>query len=124
MGSRPAISVAGVMVFCALGLRDCREGQRALGYMRRMLAGGARARNGAVDRFNRMDPYTVMYLAQALHQAGDPDWSRHYPGLRSAIVAAQEENGGWKGSRGAAYASACYVLALTVPCQYLPSFQR
>jgi hypothetical protein len=124
MGSRPAISVAGVMVFCALGLRECREGQRAIGYMRRMLAGGARARNGAVDRFNRLDPYTVMYLAQALHQAGEPDWSRHYPGLRSAIVAAQGDDGSWKASHGSDYATACYVLALTVPYQYLPSFQR
>jgi hypothetical protein len=124
LGSRPAISVAGVMVFCALGLRECREGQRAIGYMRGMLAGRARARNGPVDRYNRLDPYTVMYLAQALHQAGDPDWSRDYPGLRSAIISAQAADGGWSASHGRTYAAACNLLALTVPYQYLPSFQR
>ncbi len=124
LGSRPAISVAGVMVFCGLGKRESREARRAVGYMRRMLAGRARARNGKVHPYNRLDPYTTMYMAQALYQAGEPEWSAHYPGLRDTIIKAQKEDGSWTSGRGQVYGTACQVLALAVPYQYLPSFQR
>ncbi len=123
-GSRPAISVAGVMVFCGLGQRQSRAARRSVGYLRRMLAGRARASNGQVHPYNRLDPYTTMYMAQALYQAGDPDWSTHYPGLRNTIIKAQQKDGSWASGRGNVYGTACQVLALAVPYQYLPSFQR
>jgi hypothetical protein len=120
--SRPALSVAGVMVFCGLGRRESREATRAIGYMRRMMKGGYKKRN-------YFPHYTDLYLAQGLYQAGDPDWSKYYPKLREDILKCQSSDGSiQRKSRrtqyGPVYSTACEVLALAVPYQYLPTFQR
>jgi hypothetical protein len=123
-GSQPALSVAGVTVFSCLGLRETREGQRAIGYMRRLLAGENWRRRGISARFPH---YTDLYLGQALLQAGEPMWSEHYPRLRDGVIACQQQDGSIvreKSAYAGVFSTACGALVLTVPYQYLPSFQR
>jgi squalene cyclase len=119
-GSRPALSVAGVMVFCGYGMRESREATKAIDYMRKMLQGD----NKSIRTMTGFDHYATLYLGQALYQAGDPDWSKYYPGLRDEIVKTQGRDGTWQSSYGPAFGTACYTLVLTVPYQYLPTFQR
>jgi len=119
-GSRPALSVAGVMVFCGYGMRETKSATKAINYMRRMLKGGVRSYRG-VTGFGH---YCTLYLGQALYQAGDPDWSKHYPKLRDEIIKLQKADGTWQGSYGPAFCTACHVLVLAIPYQYLPTFQR
>ena len=120
-GSRPALSVAGVMVFCGLGQRESAEARKAIGYMRKMLSG--KVRN--YRRVSGFDAYTTLYLGQALYQAGDPDWSNHYPKLRDELIKQQQANGSWGASSyGPSYTGSCFALVLAIPYQYLPTFQR
>ena len=122
-GSRPALSAAGVMVFCGLGLRESREATKAIGYLRRMLSGGA----GQFSVMGGFPHYTDLYVGQALYQAGDPEWSRHYPRFRDEILKCQAADGsisrGGDGY-GPAFSTSCEVLVLAIPYQYLPTFQR
>ena len=119
-GSRPALSVAGVVVFCGLGQRESRESLKAIGYLRNMLAGRVQEYR-AVSGF---DHYTTLYLGQALYQAGDPDWSKHYPKLRDELIRLQRPDGGWDSGYGPSFGTACFTLVLAIPYQYLPTFQR
>ncbi len=117
--SRPALSAAGVMVFCGLGRRETKEARKAIAYMRRMMKSG-RGRGS-------FPHYTDLYVGQGLFQAGDPDWSKYYPKLRDSIIKAQAANGSitrGRSSYGGAYSTACEVLVLAIPYQYLPTFQR
>ena len=120
-GSRPALSVAGVMVFCGLGQRESAEARKAIGYMRKMLSG--KVRN--YRRVSSFDAYTTLYLGQALYQAGDPDWSQHYPKLRDELIKQQKTDGSWgQTAYGGVYSASCFTLVLAIPYQYLPTFQR
>jgi hypothetical protein len=119
-GSRPALSVAGVMVFCGLGRRETPEATKAIGYLRGMMS-------GKVQEYRTMtgfDHYTTLYLGQALYQVGDPDWSKHYPPLREELIKLQQPDGTWPSSYGPVFGTACYALVLSIPYQYLPTFQR
>jgi hypothetical protein len=124
-GSRPALSVAGVMVFCGYGRRETREAHKAIGYMRKMLAGKTKSRFGG-----SFQHYQDLYMGQALYQAGDPDWSKHYPKFRDKIISCQKTDGsinrggGAFDSYGPVFSTACEVLVLAIPYQYLPTFQR
>jgi hypothetical protein len=118
--SRPALSAAGVMVFCGLGRRETKEARRAIAHMRKLLKGGGKSRN-------YFPHYNDLYLGQALFQAGDPDWSKHYPKLRGEIIKCQQSDGSitrGRSSYGGVYSTACEVLVLAIPYQYLPTFQR
>ena len=119
-GSRPALTVAGVAVFCGLGRRETKEARKAIAYMRRMMKGNVRSYRG----LSGFDHYTTLYLGQGLYQAGDPDWSKHYPKLRDELIKRQQSNGSWTSSYGPVFGTACYALVLAIPYQYLPTFQR
>ncbi len=119
-GSRPALSVAGVMVFCGLGKRESREATKAINYMRNMMKGNVNSYRGLTS----FDHYTTLYLGQGLFQAGDPDWTKHYPKLRDELIKRQGADGSWTSNYGAAFGTACYTLVLAIPYQYLPTFQR
>jgi hypothetical protein len=122
-GSRPALSAAGVMVFCGLGQRESRESAKAIGYMRKNIT-GVKGR-GMIGMGSGFDHYATFYLGQALYQAGDPDWSQHYPKLRDEILKQQNKStGGWDSNYGPVFGTACYTLVLAIPYQYLPTFQR
>ncbi|MHC4914681.1 MAG: prenyltransferase/squalene oxidase repeat-containing protein [Planctomycetota bacterium] len=119
-GSRPALSVAGVMVFCGYGMRESKEATKAINYMRKMMRGNVRSYRGLTS----FDHYTTLYLGQGLYQAGDPDWSKHYPKLRDELIKRQGADGSWSSNYGPAFGTACYTLVLAIPYQYLPTFQR
>jgi hypothetical protein len=117
--STPALSAAGVMIFCGLGMRETKEADRALGYLRGHI-GGYMAGSG-------FKHYTDLYFGQALYQAGDPDWSKYYPKLRDRIIQHQRSDGSIDmggGGYGKVFSTSCEVLVLTIPYQYLPTFQR
>jgi hypothetical protein len=101
-------------------MREGKHARKAIAYMRRMMKGGGKARN-------YFPHYTDLYLGQALYQAGDPDWSKYYPKLRDEIIKAQAADGSitrGRSSYGGVYSTACEVLVLAIPYQYLPTFQR
>ncbi len=119
-GSRPALSVAGVMVFCGLGQRETKQATKAINYMRKMMKGNVRSYRGLTS----FDHYTTLYLGQGLYQAGDPDYSKHYPKLRDELIKRQGHDGSWSSNYGPVFGTACYTLVLAIPYQYLPTFQR
>lgn len=122
-GSRPALSCAGVMVFCGLGQRESREAAKSIEYMRKNITGVKGP--GMIGMNSGFDHYATFYLGQALFQAGDPDWSRNYPKLRDEIIKQQNKStGGWESNYGPVFGTACYTLVLAIPYQYLPTFQR
>jgi hypothetical protein len=88
---------------------------------------GALARLAALARFAPGEEhyyYTHYYAAQALFQAGGRHWSSYYPGVRDTLVATQARDGSWPGSVGPDLTAALGALALQVPRQLLPIFQR
>jgi hypothetical protein len=108
------------MVFCGLGRRESTEATKAIGYMRKMLVGS----HQSARTMTGFDHYATFYLGQALYQAGDPDWSKHYPKLRDDLIKIQQADGSWTSSYGSVFGTACYTLVLAIPYQYLPTFQR
>jgi hypothetical protein len=120
-GSTPALSVAGVMVFCGLGRRESKEAAKALGYMRKHMDMYVRGQSGGFAH------YTDLYFGQALYQAGDPDWSKYYPKLCERIMKGQQPDGSivsGQAEYGKVFTTSCEVLILAIPYQYLPTFQR
>jgi hypothetical protein len=118
--STPALSVAGVMIFCGLGKRESREATKAIAYMRKRMATYVK---GSASGHRH---YTDFYFGQALYQAGDPDWSKNFPKLRDRIIKGQAADGSLGGTTGygKVFSTSCQVMVLTIPYQYLPTFQR
>ena len=81
---------------------------------------------GAGDAFF----FSTFYSSQAMFQLGGEHWSRFYPALVRTLLACQQPDGSWppevgRGARfGATYSTTMAVLALNVPNQLLPIFQR
>jgi hypothetical protein len=118
--STPALSVAGVMIFCGFGKRESRESRRAIDYMRKRMSTYV---NGGASGHRH---YTDLYFGQALYQAGDPEWSKNFPKLRDRIIKGQQSDGslGTGTGYGKVFSTSCHVLVLAIPYQYLPTFQR
>jgi prenyltransferase beta subunit len=73
--------------------------------------------------------YGHYYAAHAMHQVGGKDWEEWYDRLKSTVLPMQQADGSWSrgysGSEaGPVYATAIAVIALSVPANYLPIFQR
>lgn len=74
--------------------------------------------------------YSAFYCSQAMFQLGGDYWSGFYPKLVSMLLDSQRQDGSWptevgRGNVfGRAYSTALAVLALNVPNQLLPIFQR
>jgi hypothetical protein len=90
------------------------------------------------DRYNRgsndndVYHYGAYYCSHAMFQVGGEHWQRFFPPLFKTLVANQRPQGNWALERavpsharyGENYTTAFAVLALTVPWQLLPVFQR
>jgi squalene cyclase len=72
--------------------------------------------------------YGHYYASHAMHQVGGKDWKDWYAKMVETFVPAQKSDGSWsgqdRGSPGPVYDTSIAVIALSVPMNYLPIFQR
>lgn len=82
--------------------------------------------NRTPDRRGQEYPlYGLYYAAQATYLAKDAAvWREWYPSIREELLASQAPDGHWDGEAGSVYGTAMAVLALSVPCRYLPVYQH
>jgi hypothetical protein len=68
--------------------------------------------------------YGHYYAAQAMWQAGGQRWLRWYPAMRDDLIGRQREDGSWTSPESNECATAMACIALEMPNNYLPIFQR
>ena len=74
--------------------------------------------------------YAVYYCSQAANQLQGRYWRHIYPTIRRQLIQFQENDGSWtprsgiEGQGGKVYATSMALLALCVPYNYLPLYQR
>ncbi len=69
--------------------------------------------------------YGHYYAVQAMYQAGDEHFNQWYPKIAKALLAKQNEQGGWgQGKTISAVDSGFALLTLGVPYRYLPIYQK
>jgi hypothetical protein len=73
--------------------------------------------------------YGHYYACHAMHQVGGKDWEDYYAMIKKQFLQMQSADGSWSqrndhGSAGPTYQTAIAVIALSVPTNYLPIFQR
>jgi hypothetical protein len=72
--------------------------------------------------------YGHYYACHAFYQIGGKDWEEYYTMIKKRFVQSQQADGSWSRvesqSAGPVYQTAIAVLALSVPADYLPIFQR
>ena len=114
------LTAAAVSTLNASGVYSSEELEKGLEYMKKALESKKKPAEAAENFYY----YGNFYAAQALHQAGGDFWRVWYPRIAEDIVKRRESDGHWENPRGRFYATAMAVLALEVPLQYLPIFQR
>jgi len=72
--------------------------------------------------------YGHYYACHAFYQIGGKDWEDYYAMIKKRFLAMQQSDGSWSRmemqSAGPVYQTSIAVLALSVPADYLPIFQR
>jgi hypothetical protein len=72
--------------------------------------------------------YGHYYACHAFYQVGGKDWDNYYAMIKRDFLASQQADGSWSRlepqSAGPVYQTAIAVIALSVPADYLPIFQR
>jgi hypothetical protein len=72
--------------------------------------------------------YGHYYACHAMYQIGGKDWDDYYSMIKKKFLQMQQSDGSWSRvepqSAGPVYQTAIAVLALSVPADYLPIFQR
>jgi hypothetical protein len=117
-----ALTGAGVASLCFLGEYDLPEVKRGIRYMTAVLE--EEERRGWTSHRGSHRSFETFYATQALYQAGGPAWERWWPGLRVEILRRQESDGSWDDPYCPEMGTAFHTLALQVPNQILPIFQR
>lgn len=68
--------------------------------------------------------YSCYYTVQAYWHSGEPDWSEQYPMMRDQLIERAERNH-WKDNVvGDEYATAMSLIALQIPLNLVPIFER
>lgn len=117
-GKKPGFSrtAAGVCVLQLTGEYKAREIPKAIRYMQANFD----------DRSHRY--YGHYYASHAMHQVGGKVWKDWYERLVRTFLPRQRSDGSWPGtsggSAGPVYETSIAVIALSVPMNYLPIFQR
>jgi hypothetical protein len=117
-GSSPgfARTAAGVCVLQLTGKYQADEIPRAVQYLK--------------DNFDSREHYWYghYYASHAMHQIGGKEWRAWYERMLNAFLPLQQSDGSWgnrdSSSAGPVYQTAIAVIALSVPMNYLPIFQR
>jgi len=72
--------------------------------------------------------YGHYYACHAMYQIGGKDWDDYYAMIKKQFLKMQQSDGSWSQSdgqgAGPVYQTSIAVLALSVPADYLPIFQR
>jgi hypothetical protein len=72
--------------------------------------------------------YGHYYACHAFYQIGGEAWEKYYAMIKRQFLAMQQSDGSWSRmepqSAGPVYQTSIAVLALSVPADYLPIFQR
>lgn len=74
--------------------------------------------------------YGHYYASHAMHQVGGVFWDSWYAKLKEIVLPEQGQDGSWSGNNldshrvGPIYQTSIAVIALSVPAQYIPIFQR
>ena len=112
--SGPARTGAGVLSLIVMGRRNVPEVKRGLEYLLSHPPG---------TREQHLF-YGLYYNTQAMYQAGGKYWKFWYPRVAELLIATQRPDGSWVDSPGFPYATAMGVLALQVPANLLPIYQK
>jgi squalene cyclase len=111
-----ARTAAGVCVLQLTGEYKAREIPKAVEYLK--------------DNFDSRQHYWYghYYASHAMHQVGGKEWKEWYDRLVTTFLGSQSDDGSWssfdRGSAGPVYQTSIAVIALSVPMNYLPIFQR
>ncbi|MCE9533843.1 MAG: hypothetical protein K8T89_22355 [Planctomycetes bacterium] len=72
--------------------------------------------------------YGHYYACHAMHQVGGKDWEDYYKLIKGKFLQMQMPDGSWSRrdyqSAGPVYQTSIAIIALSVPANYLPIFQR
>ena len=72
--------------------------------------------------------YGHYYACHAMHQIGGKEWEDYYAMIKRKFLQMQSPDGSWSRvdamSAGPVYQTAIAVIALSIPANYLPIFQR
>jgi squalene cyclase len=72
--------------------------------------------------------YGIYYGTHAMHQVGGKEWDEWYNKLCKTLLPQQSPDGSWSRNQedgvGPVYQTSIAVIALSVPADYLPIFQR
>lgn len=71
--------------------------------------------------------YGHYYACHAMHQVGGKDWEDYYATIKDKFIKMQKGDGSWHRpdmNTGPVYQTSIAVIALSVPANYLPIFQR
>jgi len=112
--SGPARTGAGVLSLIVMGQPKVEEVKRGLEYL---------MANPPGTREQHMF-YGLYYCTQAMYQAGGAYWRFWFPRVAELLVTTQRADGSWSDGPGLAYATAMGVLALQVPANLLPIYQK
>jgi len=112
-------SAAALVALYSAGIYEGPEITKGLDYLVQFLP-----QEGVVRRETMYYEYGHYYAAQAMWQAGGPHWNKWYPAVRDDLIGRQENIGSWTSAYGSQYATAMCCLALQVPNNFLPIFQR
>jgi hypothetical protein len=121
-----ALTVAAISTLHAAGRYDDPVIKRSLDYSRRCIADGVEKRGEAVKAADKeFFAYANLYAAQAFYQVGGDLWTSWYPSARRFLLKREMADGSWSDDGyGSEFGTACALLVLEVPLNYLPAFQR
>jgi hypothetical protein len=120
--SLPAITAQAVAALYNAGEYEHPVAKKALNYVKNLM----RNQNNVTTAFGGHSAYATFYAGQAMYLSGDDNWDWYYPKLRDHLVRTQnKQDGSWNGDHvGTTYGTACHVVVLALPYNYLPIFQR
>ncbi|MCX6900804.1 MAG: terpene cyclase/mutase family protein [Verrucomicrobia bacterium] len=117
-GSRPPISAAAVATLYASGRYDSTMTKKCLDYAIRTVTPNGRETYGHWF-------YAHLYMSQAMYQVHDKRWDSYFVALRDRLLGTQNADGSWNGDGvGPVYGTAIACIALQLPYDYVPIFQR
>lgn len=111
-------SAAGVVALYSAGVYDSPEITKGLDYLTRF-----QPKPDAAP-YEGYFFYGHYYAMQAMWHAGGERWQNWYPAVRDQLIARQQEDGSWTGEVSTDYCTAMACLALEVPNNVVPIFQR
>ncbi|MFM7114426.1 MAG: prenyltransferase/squalene oxidase repeat-containing protein [Planctomycetota bacterium] len=113
-----ARTAAGVCVLHLTGKHDAAEVPKAIDYLKKKF-----------DSKNHFY-YGHYYASHAMHQVGGKEWDEWYARLKATLMPKQSADGSWSNrdldgaTAGPVYQTSIAVIALAVPAQFVPIYQR